>query len=171
MDLITLTDRAVKIAEEPDGPQMYVKNLLEDRDLYEQAAALSSFTELYEMLVNLKYGRLASSRGFDGDPEKLELVKNLRDEGKDSVKKLCRQFFFCSPEQMVEQLKKTEPMLQELVRLTEQFADEFAQAERSKKSCGFLRSGTFSHWKFWWMRRHKQRKRPRRNSGIRSRRL
>ena len=136
-DLITLTDRAAKIAEEPDGPQMYVKNLLEDRDLYEQAAALSSFTELYEMLVNFKYGRLASSRGFDGDPEKLELVKNLRDEGKDTVKKLCRQFFFCSPGQMVEQLKKTEPMLQELVRLTEQFADEFALAKRTKNLVDF----------------------------------
>ena len=41
-DLITLTDRAVKIAEEPDGPQMYVKNLLEDRDLYEHCLLYTS---------------------------------------------------------------------------------------------------------------------------------
>ena len=40
----------------------------------------------------------ASSRGFDGNEEKLELVKKLREMGKDAVKKINRQYFFTSPE-------------------------------------------------------------------------
>ena len=53
------------------------------------------------------------------------------------VKKLCRQYFFCSPEMMIEQLERTEPMLEEVVRLTKQFADEFAAAKRRKNLVDF----------------------------------
>ena len=53
------------------------------------------------------------------------------------VKKLCKQYFFCSPEMMIEQLERTEPMLEEVVRLTKQFADEFAAAKRRKNLVDF----------------------------------
>ena len=88
-------------------------------------------------LSDIKYDRLASSRGFEGDPDKLELVKSLREQAKDVVKKLCKQYFFCSPEMMIEQLERTEPMLEEVVRLTKQFADEFAAAKRRKNLVDF----------------------------------
>ena len=98
---------------------------------------LTSFCELSGALSDIKYDRLASSRGFEGDPDKLELVKSLREQAKDVVKKLCRQYFFCSPEMMIEQLERTEPMLEEVVRLTKQFADEFAAAKRRKNLVDF----------------------------------
>ena len=53
------------------------------------------------------------------------------------MKKICRQYFFCSPEMMIEQLERTEPMLEEVVRLTKQFADEFAAAKRRKNLVDF----------------------------------
>jgi ATP-dependent helicase/nuclease subunit A len=65
------------------------------------------------------------------------LVKSLREQAKDVVKKLCKQYFFCSPEMMIEQLERTEPMLEEVVRLTKQFADEFAAAKRRKNLVDF----------------------------------
>ncbi len=71
------------------------------------------------------------------DPDKLELVKSLREQAKDVVKKLCKQYFFCSPEMMIEQLERTEPMLEEVVRLTKQFADEFAASKRRKNLVDF----------------------------------
>ena len=64
-------------------------------------------------------------------------MKSLREQAKDVVKKLCRQYFFCSPEMMIEQLERTEPMLEEVVRLTKQFADEFAAAKRRKNLVDF----------------------------------
>ena len=67
----------------------------------------------------------------------MELVKSLREQAKDVVKKLCKQYFFCSPEMMIEQLERTEPMLEEVVRLTKQFADEFAAAKRRKNLVDF----------------------------------
>ena len=136
-DCEQLLKQALAITQQDDGPDMYEKAVQSDLEKYEGLAGLTSFCELSEALSVIKYDRLASSRGFEGDPDKLELVKSLREQAKDVVKKLCKQYFFCSPEMMIEQLERTEPMLEEVVRLTKQFADEFAAAKRRKNLVDF----------------------------------
>ncbi len=136
-DCEQLLKQALAITQQDDGPDMYEKAVQSDLEKYEGLSRLISFCELSEALSDIKYDRLASSRGFEGDPDKLELVKSLREQAKDVVKKLCKQYFFCSPEMMIEQLERTEPMLEEVVRLTKQFADEFAAAKRRKNLVDF----------------------------------
>ena len=136
-DCEQLLKQALAITQQDDGPDMYEKAVQSDLEKYEGLSRLTSFCELSRALSDIKYDRLASSRGFEGDPDKLELVKSLREQAKDVVKKLCRQYFFCSPEMMIEQLERTEPMLEEVVRLTKQFADEFAAAKRRKNLVDF----------------------------------
>ncbi len=136
-DCEQLLKQALAITQQDDGPDMYEKAVQSDLEKYESLSKLTSFCELYGALSDIKYDRLASSRGFEGDPDKLELVKSLREQAKDVVKKICRQYFFCSPEMMIEQLERTEPMLEEVVRLTKQFADEFAAAKRRKNLVDF----------------------------------
>ena len=136
-DCEQLLKQALAITQQDDGPDMYEKAVQSDLEKYEGLSKRTSFCELFEALSDIKYDRLASSRGFEGDPDKLELVKSLREQAKDVVKKLCRQYFFCSPEMMIEQLERTEPMLEEVVRLTKQFADEFAAAKRRKNLVDF----------------------------------
>ncbi|CCY29457.1 aTP-dependent helicase/nuclease subunit A [Roseburia inulinivorans CAG:15] len=136
-DCEQLLKQALAITQQDDGPDMYEKAVRSDLEKYESLSKLTSFCELSEALSDIKYDRLASSRGFEGDPDKLELVKSLREQAKDVVKKLCKQYFFCSPEMMIEQLERTEPMLEEVVRLTKQFADEFAAAKRRKNLVDF----------------------------------
>ena len=136
-DCEQLLKQALAITQQDDGPDMYEKAVRSDLEKYESLSKLTSFCELSVALSDIKYDRLASSRGFEGDPDKLELVKSLREQAKDVVKKLCKQYFFCSPEMMIEQLERTEPMLEEVVRLTKQFADEFAAAKRRKNLVDF----------------------------------
>ena len=136
-DCEQLLKQALAITQQDDGPDMYEKAVQSDLEKYEGLSRLTSFCELPGALSDIKYDRLASSRGFEGDPDKLELVKSLREQAKDVVKKLCKQYFFCSPEMMIEQLERTEPMLEEVVRLTKQFADEFAAAKRRKNLVDF----------------------------------
>lgn len=136
-DCEQLLKQALAITQQDDGPDMYEKAVRSDLEKYESLSKLTSFCELSVALSDIKYDRLASSRGFEGDPDKLELVKSLREQAKDVVKKLCRQYFFCSPEMMIGQLERTEPMLEEVVRLTKQFADEFAAAKRRKNLVDF----------------------------------
>lgn len=136
-DCEQLLRQALAVTQQDDGPDMYEKAVRSDLEKYESLSKLTSFCELSGALSDIKYDRLASSRGFEGDPDKLELVKSLREQAKDVVKKLCKQYFFCSPEMMIEQLERTEPMLEEVVRLTKQFADEFATAKRRKNLVDF----------------------------------
>ena len=136
-DCEQLLKQALAVTQQDDGPDMYEKAVQSDLEKYEGLSRLISFCELSGALSDIKYDRLASSRGFEGDPDKLELVKSLREQAKDVVKKLCKQYFFCSPEMMIEQLERTEPMLEEVVRLTKQFADEFAAAKRRKNLVDF----------------------------------
>ena len=136
-DLVHVSEQALALTAAADGPDIYAKAIENDLEKYKQFAKLTKFTDLYEALSEMKYDRLASSRGFDGDPAKLELVKQLREQGKEAVKKICRQFFFCSPEMMVEQMNRTEPMVKEVVRLTEQFSEAFAKAKREKNLVDF----------------------------------
>lgn len=136
-DCEQLLKQALAITQQDDGPDMYEKAVQSDLEKYEGLSRLTSFCELSGALSDIKYDRLASSRGFEGDPDKLELVKSLREQAKDVVKKLCKQYFFCSPEMMIEQLERTEPMLEEVVRLTKQFADEFAATKRRKNLVDF----------------------------------
>ena len=136
-DCEQLLKQALAVTQQDDGPDMYEKAVRSDLEKYEGLSKRTSFCELSVALSDIKYDRLASSRGFEGDPDKLELVKSLREQAKDVVKKLCKQYFFCSPEMMIEQLERTEPMLEEVVRLTKQFADEFAAAKRRKNLVDF----------------------------------
>ena len=136
-DCEQLLKQALAVTQQDDGPDMYEKAVRSDLEKYEGLSKLTSFCELSVALSDIKYDRLASSRGFEGDPDKLELVKSLREQAKDVVKKLCKQYFFCSPEMMIEQLERTEPMLEEVIRLTKQFADEFAAAKRRKNLVDF----------------------------------
>ena len=136
-DCEQLLKQALAVTQQDDGPDMYEKAVCSDLEKYESLSKLTSFCELSGALSDIKYDRLASSRGFEGDPDKLELVKSLREQAKDVVKKLCKQYFFCSPEMMIGQLERTEPMLEEVVRLTKQFAEEFAAAKRRKNLVDF----------------------------------
>lgn len=136
-DLEALMRQAYALTQESDGPDMYEKAVCSDLEKYREISTCETFREFYEALQHITYDRLASARGYTGSVQKQELVKELRDAAKDAVKKLNRQYFFCPPKVMVEQLCKTEPMTAELVRLTEVFAEAFAKEKRRKNLVDF----------------------------------
>lgn len=136
-DLVRMLEEALALTLESDGPDMYESVIRSDLEKFKRIADCRGFCALEEAFLTLTYDRLPSSRGFAGDQEKLTKVKELRDTVKDTVKKLGRQYFFCSPEVMTEQLRKTAPMALQLVRLTEEFAEAFAEEKRRKNIVDF----------------------------------
>lgn len=136
-DIVRMLKEALSLTLENDGPYMYESVIRGDLEKFERIAACEGFCALGEAFTAITYDRLPSSRGFEGDTEKLEKVKELRDTVKDTVKKLNRQYFFCSPAVMAEQLCETAPMAAELVRLTEEFAEAFAAEKRRKNMVDF----------------------------------
>lgn len=136
-DLIALTEKALSLTLQENGPYMYQKAIESDLAKYRSLADNRTFSEFYQGFTNLSYDRLASARNYEGSEELQEQVKALRDRGKDTVKKICRQYFFTSLPAMLEQLGKTEPMAKELVRLTLEFADAFGAEKRRKNLVDF----------------------------------
>lgn len=136
-DLVALTGDALALAKDDDGPFMYQKALESDLEKYKEIAESRSFSEFYEGFSDLSYDRLASSKNFDGSADKLEQVKALRDGGKETVKKLVKQYFFASLSAMVSNMQKTAPMADELVALTLRFSEAFAAEKRKKNLVDF----------------------------------
>lgn len=136
-DLVALTEEALALTLEEDGPYMYRKAVESDLARYRAIAEGKTFSAFYQGFVNLTYDRLASAKNYEGSAEKQEQVKLLRETGKETVKKLCRQYFFTSLPAMIEQLQKTEPMAKELVRLTLEFAEAFGEEKRKKNLLDF----------------------------------
>lgn len=136
-DIIKRMQQALSFTMDDDGPDMYENVIRSDLEKYGKIVTCNNFLEAYDALSHLTYDRLPSSRGFSGDTDKLDLVKQIRSEAKELIKRLHKQYFFASPQVMVEQMKKTAPMARELVRLTEAFAEAFAEEKSRKKLVDF----------------------------------
>ena len=136
-DLVKKLRIAHVLTLEENGPDVYEKVIASDLAKFEELTACKNFLELYEKLTAVTYDRLPSSRGFSGDAGKLSRVKELRDQVKDTVKKINKQYFFASPEVMCGQVRRAEPMAKELVRLAIAFSEAFAAEKRRKNLVDF----------------------------------
>ena len=128
-DLVKKLRIAHVLTLEEDGPDVYEKVIVSDLAKFEELAACENFLELYKKLTAVTYDRLPSSRGFSGDAGKLSRVKELRDQVKDTVKKINKQYFFASPEVMYEQVRRAERGV--------------CSGKAPQESGGFSRSGAF----------------------------
>lgn len=136
-DVIALTEEALALTQAADGPYMYEKAINSDLEKYQAMAELDTFLEYGRALQNLTYERMAGSKNYEGSVPKQERVKALRDKAKDIIKKINKQYFFCSAETMIAQLKQTKEMAAELVRLTVAFSDAFSAKKREKNLVDF----------------------------------
>lgn len=135
-DMVKRLKEALILTEEDDGPLMYESAIQNDLAMHEKLAFAQTYTELYEGMETLSYEAL-SRKKFLGDKEKQEQVKSIRKQVKDATAKIKKQFFFADPEHMVEQIRQTKPMVEELVRLTMEFAEAFAKKKQEKNLVDF----------------------------------
>ena len=91
---------------ETDGPLLYQDLLEKEVRGMEEIRKSATYQQYYEKILGFSFGRLPSVRNFQGDPEKKERVQKLRNEVKGSMKKVTEQFFFQSPEDMFEDMRK-----------------------------------------------------------------
>ncbi len=137
LGLAGLMEEALSLCMDGDGPQVYADVVEREMEDYRSMAAESGFAGLYNAVTGYSFARLPACRKFAGDEAKRDRVKQLRDDAKEQIKKLTRQYFFCTPEVMAAQLKKTAPLAGELVRLTKEFAETFDQEKRRKNIVDF----------------------------------
>lgn len=131
------TQELISIAERQDGPGCYLKSLKTDIDLYKAFLSETDYEILQELFITLKYPMIGNSRGYTGDPELLEQVKNERDELKKMVTKLGKDYFSQTVEEIMEKLQAIRPYALELTRLTDEYMDAFTATKREKNLLDF----------------------------------
>lgn len=85
--------RVGTLCEEPDGPYMYGELTEHETEQLERLAGCRSLSEFESRLPAVVFGRLPSKKDDSVSPVKRELAKKLRNEVKESLKKLEGRFF------------------------------------------------------------------------------
>lgn len=129
-----LLEEGMRLTRQPGGPVPYQSSLMEELAMTESLAALcgGDWNALYEAFQSASFGRLKACRGEGLDKSLQEKVKSVRDKAKERFAALKDELFSRSPEQYKDELEQMYPLMNELVRLTEQFAERFSQAKQSK---------------------------------------
>lgn len=130
-------EQCVQISLLGDGPESYAALLQQEQAVLADIPACSTFQEYYECIRAVSFGRLPALRKFSGDVAKKEQVQKLRNEVKASVKKITEQFFFQSPQKMMEDMAKSRPAADKLIEVTLAFIYAFTEKKREKNMLDF----------------------------------
>ncbi len=136
-NLCRIAEDNVRIASESDGPEYLLETAKKDLLQMEYLKAAETYHQMAASLCELCFDRLPSSRGYEGSKEKLEQVKEQRDQIKDTVKKIKADFFFAEEEEILKRLSAMEPVAGELMRLTGEFMEALDRKKREKNLLDF----------------------------------
>lgn len=128
---------AIELAEEEDGPQVYLPMLKEDLRVMEKLAEAQTYLEIYTILSGPLFGRLAAVRGKDVDPEKKEMAAGIRNRVKDAVKKMKEWYMPGDIKHMFSDLYATREPIMVLLELAEEFSDRYRMAKAEKNLVDF----------------------------------
>ncbi len=128
---------AAAVCEEPDGPAVYLPNLLAEQDMLAGLSLCGNYGELYEALGRVSFGRLSAARGKDIDPEKKNFVTEVRNRTKKIVSGLQETYGSLDPKQAVDDILGAAPVVLKLLELAEEFARRYQEMKRDKNIVDF----------------------------------
>lgn len=140
-------DRALKLCDEPDGPYFYAAALESDGELvkklirlYERAkedGGMEAFSALEKGFGAVSHAVMRAKKDDSVSVEKREKVKEMRQRVKDLIASVSEKYFSGTPESWIEDCKKADAALEELVRLTLLFRDRLDEKKREKNLLDF----------------------------------
>lgn len=140
-------ERALSICEEPDGPYFYGAALESDKELTERLFSLyetakescskEAFAALAEGFGTLSHAALRAKKDDSVSAEKRETVKKIRQRIKELLASVSEKYFCGTPESWLEDCRRVDCALEELVRLTLLFRDRLDEKKREKNLLDF----------------------------------
>ncbi len=139
MDMPASLERLREIALEPDGPTKYAENLTADLELFDGLEEVEDFEGLREFCTKLESSMkgLTAIRNFTGDSLKKDAVSGGRNALKKEIKDMRERYFSMSLEELVQQLKRIQPIAEELVRLSIVYLEAMEQKKEEKHLMDF----------------------------------
>ncbi len=135
-----LASKAKKICLEAGGPYLYEEALDSDLLLAEdlgQKVEEEDYEAVRTLLAAPGFARLSAKKAEDVDEWKKNQVKALREEEKAILKELKEKCFSNSLDGLLEETRCCREPLGELVRLTRDFMERFAEKKREKNLLDF----------------------------------
>ena len=125
-------EELIAICNESDGPYMYVELLEDEVKMLRNLQKANSYEEFYESFMGIQFSKLSTKRDTSVNVSKREIVKNGRDKIKKAIQTLGNKFFFQTPEDMLNDIKKTRVSMEALIQLTIDFSREYRKKKEEK---------------------------------------
>lgn len=132
-----LTDEAIAICEEPDGPYMYAELIQKEAEAIGGLLSKKSYSELSEAIGTVSFGRLPIKKDDSVNGDKREAVKEIRSLVKDMINNLKAEYFFVSAQKSYEDFVECLSHVKVLVNTTLLFMEKFAAGKAEKKIIDF----------------------------------
>ena len=136
-DTKNLLTYAESVALSPDGPAVYETTLEKDLQVIENLCGITSYEKLGEEIQNVKWARIATNKDKTVSEEKINLVKDIRELVKGIIKNIKMQYFYESPQELVNDLTLCMPAMEELADLVRIFANRFEEQKRAQNMIDF----------------------------------
>lgn len=136
-DAKKLNLRALEVCHEPGGPLAYEDALMSDQDILDSLYNLSTYEQYETVLTELNYTALSRKKQVDVTEEQKELVKSLRQEMKDALSSIKKDFFFQDSAEMLEDMKKVKAAVNKLIDLTLLFTRRYREKKAEKNLLDF----------------------------------
>ncbi len=130
--------QAILLCQGIGGPVLYEDALQQDKLLLENCLAANTYEEYSAAIRGRSFTALSRKKmPPETEEEKKEAVKNVRNRMKKTLESLEKQFFYMPSELILEAAKIAEPAKKELVRLTLEFSERFAEKKRKRNIVDF----------------------------------
>ncbi|MBW4080146.1 helicase-exonuclease AddAB subunit AddA [Paenibacillus sp. S150] len=117
-----------ELALQPGGPAPYAENLAADLEMVQslqEALEFRPWAELYDIFMEISFGKLKACRKDSTDPGLQETVKELRDNVKKSLLELQKSLFGRPAEAFLGELHEAAPLMRELAGTVIEFGERF----------------------------------------------
>ncbi|MEK3769758.1 helicase-exonuclease AddAB subunit AddA [Paenibacillus sp. FSL R5-0887] len=117
-----------EIALQPGGPAPYAENLTTDLEMVnalQDAVNERPWAELYDIFMEVYFGKLKACKKDSTDPRLQEMVKELRDSVKKSILDLQKALFGRPPEVFLKELNEAAPLMAELAETVIAFGERY----------------------------------------------
>lgn len=136
-DLQEKIKEAIEVADSVNGPYTYLDTLYQDQQQLGRLSGLSTYEEYYLALKGLEFGRLSTKKAEGVDEKKKDQVKDIRKLIKDIKDDLIDDYFFQPEDQMLQDIQSVHPVMEELIRLTLRFEEEYRKMKEEKVMIDF----------------------------------
>ena len=136
-DAKALVEFAMQTALSIDGPAAYEAALEKDLIVIEDLQSARTYRQQSEAFANVKWARLPVNKDKTVSEEKITQVKKLREMVKGVVKNIAAQYFYETPEAMIEDMNLCAPAMGELADLVRLFGSRFEEKKRSQNMIDF----------------------------------